>query len=84
MWMGISPLQDIGAEIEVSTNEKFLKINQNQAGQRVLEYKGMLEFLLDSRAYTKSFELHYGKGFPPLQLVFDATCLSKFQKDVCR
>ena len=50
-----------GSAKVVDCNQAFLNINQNNAGSRVLEYKGMLEFVVDSRAYTKSFELVYGR-----------------------
>lgn len=68
----------------VPVNEKMLRINNNTPGQPVLEYNGMLEFLLDSRSNAGEFVLNYGPGFGAVNLEFDGFVLSKFQKEVCR
>jgi hypothetical protein len=73
----------------VSKPSLYLKINANELKpgehrDERLEYQGILEFKMDGRSRAETFVLNYGPGFEPINLKFDATTLSRFQKDVSR
>ncbi|CAD7967084.1 unnamed protein product [Amoebophrya sp. A120] len=69
----------------IKPNDMGLRINNNNRGSGVLQYRGMLEFLVDSRDdFTGQFQFRYGPSWEPIGLEFDGYALSKFQKEVAR
>ncbi|CAD7952915.1 unnamed protein product [Amoebophrya sp. A25] len=68
---------------QISATDMGLQVNNNTSGGRV-QYKGLLEFLMDSRDDARQLTFLYGEGWKPLPLTFDGFALSKFQKEVAR
>ncbi len=68
----------------------YLKVNNNDArpgragAEDSLEYQGILEFKMDGRCKAENFVLEYGNGFKPIELTFDASELSQYQRQVSR